>query len=95
MNNKQLERCIQSIGKECYVKYFTDFANQSLSKEDLVELLVKNEGYKESGCKTRISQSRRIIHSGRAKDVLHDITKSSRLSEKVVARAKALLNQIG
>jgi hypothetical protein len=94
MNDSQLERSIQSIGKECFVKYYNDFANNRLSNEDLIELLARKEGYKESGCKTRISQSRRIIHSGRAKDVLHDITKSSRLSEKVVARAKALLNQI-
>jgi len=90
MHDSQLNRSIQSIGQECFVKYFKDFSNQSLSNEYLIELLMKNEGYKESGCRTRITQSRRIINSGRAKDALLKITKSKRLPKSVVSHAKSL-----
>ncbi len=90
MDDNQLYRSIQSIGQECFVKYFKDFSNQSLSNEFLIELLMKNEGYKESGCITRITQARRIINSGRAKDALLKITKSKRLSKSLVSLAESL-----
>jgi len=90
MDDSQLYRSIQSIGQECFVKYFKDFSNQNLSNEYLIELLMKNEGYKESGCITRITQSRRIINSGRAKDALFKITKSKRLPKSVISHAKGL-----
>ena len=78
MDDKQLERSLQSIGKECFVKYFEDFMNSRLKNGDLIELLMSSEGYEESGCKTRVSQSRRIIDAGRADDALNIIMASQR-----------------
>lgn len=90
MNNEQLERSINSIGKGCFVKYFEEFSNMSISKEDLIERLMKTEGYKESGSTTRVSQARRIINAGRAKDALLIIASSNRVPASVSKLASEL-----
>lgn len=90
MNDEQLDRSLRSIGKECFVKYFDEFSNANFSREDLIDLLMSREKYKESGCKTRISQSRRIINSGRANDALDMIVNSARLPDTVRDQARAL-----
>ena len=90
MNDLQLDRSIRSIGKTCFVKYYGMFSRRNLANEEVVEALMSNEGYMESGARTRVSQSRRIINSGRAKDALDIIALSSRLPEKVVSEARRL-----
>ena len=79
MNNEQLKRSLQSIGMACFVKYFPQFSDASISKEDLIELLMRREGYMESGCKTRVTQSRRVIASGMAVDALLIVASSARV----------------
>jgi hypothetical protein len=91
MNDKQLERSVQSIGKGCFTLYFSEFQDERLKSEDLIEYLMNQEGYEESGCRTRVTQARRIISSGRAADALADVVRSSRLSDDVIARARQLL----
>ncbi len=93
MNDTQLKRAIQSIGKGCFVKYYEQFSDMRQSKEDLIDLLMKNEGYKESACSTRVTNSRRIIKSGRAKDVLIEITQSEKLDDDVKTQARKLLRE--
>lgn len=90
MNDGQLERSINSIGKACFVKYFDNFSNKSISREDLIEKLMETEGYKESGCVTRVAQARRIIDAGRSKDALIIIASSNRVPLAVSKRANQL-----
>jgi hypothetical protein len=92
MDNKQLYRSLKSIGKECFVKYFIEFSNFQYSNEELIELLISKEDYKESGSRTRVTQSRRIIKAGRANDALETIYRSNRLSNSVRQQAKELRN---
>lgn len=91
MTPVQVTRSLQSIGKACFVKYLKEFANVSLSSEDLIELLQTNERYKKSGCITRISQARRIIRTGQTKAALVETIKSPRLADETVAMANELL----
>ena len=84
MDDKQLERSLQSVGMACFVKYFHKFSNHNLGREDLIELLMKKEGYKESGSKTRVSQSRRIINGGRAIDALNIVSEAGRVPNHIV-----------
>lgn len=94
MNEKQLERSIQSIGKGCFIKYFDYFENMSISNDELIDLLMKNENYKESGAKTRTYQSRRIINSGYAKEALKNISESQRLDEQIREQSIEILESI-
>jgi hypothetical protein len=90
MNNEQLKRSLQSIGMACFVKYFPQFSDASLSNEDLIELLIRRERYMESGCKTRVTQSRRIIANGRAKDALLLVASSARVPDDISTAAGKL-----
>ncbi|USD64113.1 hypothetical protein [Vibrio sp. SCSIO 43136] len=90
MDDKQLDRSLRSIGKECFVKYYELFRDHNWSKEDLIEHLVALEGYQESGCITRISQSRRIFKDNREHDALDIVISSSRLPNEIVEKARML-----
>ncbi len=94
MNEEQLERSLQSVGMACFVKYFHEFSDIKSNRADLIELLKRNEGYKESGCKTRVSQSSRIVKAERAKDALRIISKSAGVPEEVSARARQLMQSL-
>ncbi|OCW96057.1 hypothetical protein [Alishewanella sp. HH-ZS] len=90
MNDDQLDRSLRSIGKACFVKYFAEFSDLAISSEDLIDMLMQQEGYTESGCKTRISNSRRIISSGRQDDALAMIIASERVEAEIVDKAREL-----
>ncbi|MCP5358222.1 MAG: hypothetical protein H7A06_08765 [Pseudomonadales bacterium] len=92
MTDTQLNRTIQSIGKGCFVKNFALFIDAKISNDDAIEQLMLEHGYQESGARTRVLGSRRIIASGRAKDALKIIASSERvpLSTSSAARDLAL-----
>ena len=90
MDDKQLDRSLRSIGKECFVKYYELFKDPKWTKEDLIEHLLAVEGYTESGCITRISQSRRIFNAHREFDALDIIINSNRLSQDIINKARQL-----
>ncbi|MGA9658648.1 MAG: hypothetical protein WBQ60_06080 [Asticcacaulis sp.] len=77
MEDHQLVRSLQSIGKSCFVKHFELFSDASISDMDAMAFLMDTEGYEQTGSRTRVTQARRIIEAGRAKDAM-----------KLVAEAK-------
>ena len=93
MNDDQLYRSIQSIGMGCFTKYFEAFSDLEKSDEDLIEALMKIEGYEDNGAKTRVSQARRILREDRAVDALQKIAESERTESWVVAKAKHLIEE--
>ena len=93
MNDDQLYRSIQSIGMGCFTKYFEVFSDFEKSDGDLIEALMKIEGYEENGAKTRVSQARRILREDRAVDTLKKIAESERTESWVVAKAKYLIEK--
>lgn len=90
MNSEQLRRSLQTIGMACFVKYFQQFSDESMSKEDLIELLRRNENYMETGCIPRVTQARRIIASERAVDALLIVASSARVPGEVSTAASRL-----
>ena len=96
MNDDQLERSLRSIGKGCFVEYFCQFADQSLSNRDVIEVLMRQEDYEESGSRTRVRQARRIIESGRTEDALRNVIRSERIPNygRIAAKARELLINI-
>jgi hypothetical protein len=91
MDQQQIDRSLRSIGKECFVNYFEYFKNLKYSNSDLVTLLKHEKGYTESGCRTRISQSRKIIRNGKTKEALNMVIESSKLDNATILKAKKLL----
>lgn len=93
MNDEQLDRSLRSIGKACFVNYFEEFSNMQIPNSDLIDLLMQKEGYTESGSKTRVSQSRRIIREGRAGDALEIVADSNRVPGSVTQKAQELARE--
>ena len=71
MNDETLDRVLRSIGKACFVNYFTELSDLSLSDEAVARILVKREGWDVAPTLGfRVRGARRIIGAGRAKDAL-------------------------
>lgn len=94
MNDEQLRRSLQSIGMACFVRYFQQFSDESMNNEDLIELLMRTENYMESGCRTRVTQARRIIASERALDALQIVASSGRVPDEVSTTASSLARNL-
>ena len=94
MTDEQLRRSLQSIGMACFVKYFPQFSDETMSNEDLIELLMREENYMESGCTTRVTQARRIIARERAVDALLIVASSIRVSDEVSTEARRLASNL-
>ncbi len=93
MDDVQLTRALQLIGKECFVTYFSRFNDPSLTNQDLREILLNERGYRPSACSTRVSNSRRIIKAGCAKDALMIVTESN-VDERTRGLASELVAQL-
>lgn len=92
MNDQQLDRNLRSVGKACFVKWYSQLSDLRIKDSDLVDLMMKDEGYTESACRTRVSKSRKIIREGRARDALKLIMLSGRLSDDVGSDAACIYN---
>lgn len=94
MNDDQLAGSLKSTGMGCFIKYFEAFSNSNISNEDLIDALMKIEGYKDSGAQTRVTQSRRIINNNRSIDALNIVVSSNRAKDWVISKAQMLINQL-
>lgn len=95
LTDKQLEDAITAAGKKTFVDYYELFEDVSNRREDLIELLMEQEGYKASSCQTKISSSRRIIEAGRASEILQDIvlSKTDKIKDETKEKARQLLKK--
>jgi hypothetical protein len=93
MDDEQLKRSIQSTGMGCFAKYFEAFSDAARNDDDLIDALMKIEGYEESGAQTRVLQARRVIREDRAADALKIIANSERTESWVVAKARFLVEE--
>ncbi|MDE2837171.1 MAG: hypothetical protein OXL97_06635 [Chloroflexota bacterium] len=76
MNEQQLVRTLNSVGKRCFVTWFRQFCDLSLSNEDVAAQMEEAERYSARTCRTRTSGARSIIRAGRGRDALEKITRS-------------------
>ena len=77
MEDWQLERYLNSVGKRCFATYFNRFSDWSLSNKDIAETLRDEMGYTWKACNSRTGHARMIIRSGRAIDALDIIIRSN------------------
>ena len=94
MNDQQLERNLQLVGKTCFVNYFDAFANPLLTTAQVADLLTAQEGYTHNASRTRASRARRIINAGRAADALRGISRSSRLPPPISRQAREWADEL-
>ena len=71
------------MGMACFVEYFHEFDDESLSQQDLIELLLQEENYVEEACGSRAPCARSIISVGRAKVTLHLIDEAGKVPDRI------------
>lgn len=92
MDDEQLGRTLQSVGKSCFANYFTEFSDLSLPDRALSRMLAEREGWSEvSTLHRRVRGARRIIRAGRANDALLLIADSPGVPSRVRLRALSCL----
>lgn len=87
-----LQRALNSVGKTCFVKYYEEFASDK-PLEDIVELLLNNEGYTETASRTRVNNARRIIRQGLSAEALGLVISSNHalVTEEIKQKATKVL----
>ena len=90
MDDNQLERRLQSVGKEWFVKYFRHLSDRSVSNENLIKLVIEENGYNERATASRVSGGHGILKSGRGRDALLLVANSKKIPDCVVDQARKL-----
>ena len=93
MNESELESVLRSIGMSCFVDHFHDFANDSLSNQDVIERLPDN--YTAKSRASRTSTARRIIRENSERAALTLVANSTRVNPSAAAKARVILAGLG
>jgi hypothetical protein len=92
MDEKKLERSLNSIGKACFVNYYELFRDKSRTDPLFVgDFLMRNEKYKEAGATIRVSHARGIFIARRENDALKICAQSERIPQESADKASRLL----
>jgi hypothetical protein len=94
MKQEQIKRNLQSVGMACFVKYFRLFSDKTITDASAVKTLRGQEGYTESGSRTRVSVSRRLIAQGHARTALSMVTNAEKVDVTTRRTAHTLLNEL-
>ena len=95
MNDQQLDRKLQSVGKEVFVKYFNDFKDADQPAQTIARRIAEDRGVLESAAKSwRVTSARAIISAGRGKDGLAICAQSEQLPHDIRTRAANLLKEL-
>lgn len=73
MSGFVLDRKLQSVGNEVFVKYydlFCDYANGSISRADCIDRLVRDNVSVESGAEIRIGNAKLIFDANMGQEAL-------------------------
>ena len=94
MNDDELTRKLNSIGKQIFVKHFALFEQYGLGRitraqaiDELVKLGVSNK----AGAGIRAGNAKLIFEANRAQDALSIIIESNRIPLPVLAEARRLI----
>jgi hypothetical protein len=89
LTDSSLERLITSVGRKVFVTYFKEFADETLSNQEVADILPYD--YTLKSRLSRTSHARSIIRQGRAHEALGMIRDSRRLDPEVTRAAAELL----
>ena len=97
MNDDDLIRKLNSVGKQAFVEnflLFQKYAKGDVSRDMAIEELVKLGVSNEAGAAIRVGNAKLIFESSRVADALALVLESKKLSVNVVKEAKKLINEI-
>ena len=95
MNNSDLERKLNSVGKKAFVSYFDIFkqyASDKITREESISILFDKRSGNYAGSAIRVGNAKIIFDNHRELDALKIIIQSNRLSFTIKQEAKRLIN---
>jgi hypothetical protein len=93
MDDAQLERSLQGIGKKCLVNHYELFRDKSRTDASFViDFLVKSGVSNEAGARIRVSFAKGIFNARREADALNIIAKSAGVTLETRDKARLLWN---
>ena len=96
MTQEELRGKLKSVGKARFVEYFElfeDYANGRCSREECVEVLVRDRRSNEDGAGWRVGSAKLIFAAGAEYEALK-VVSESRVDDTVVQRAKVLMARL-
>lgn len=96
MNEQELERKLNSVGKAAFVKYFSAFkqyANEHISREDCIKFLVGHNVSNSAGAAIRVGNAQQIFRAGMEQQAIKIISNSRRLDPSIVVLAQNIYSQ--
>ena len=96
MDEQELIRKLNSVGKKIFVEYFLifqSFAKGMKSKEDCIDLLVANKVSNESGAAIRCGNAKLIFKAKMECRALEIVTESTRLSYDIIDNAQKIIDK--
>ena len=92
MTDQELQNALQSMGMACFIKYYRQFCDLSLSTDDIVQLMIQNR----EPWTTKLHRAymgRHIIQNGRREDALIRVV-GSKVNPQTRQRAEQYLNEL-
>jgi hypothetical protein len=94
MKTERLVRYLNSVGKECFVKYFELFSNDTVPNHEIAERIFAENDYTEKSCNSRTGHARMIIREDGTEEALRIISESKRLDSTVTNMAEKYLKSM-
>ena len=91
MKEEKLLRLLKTVGMGCFVKYYDMFFDSNMERSNIIEVLVRDEGYKEPASGSRVSAARMIIRAEKSIEAFQLIVEAPRASDFAKDRANELL----
>ena len=94
MNEKQLIRKLNSVGKKAFIEnydIFESYATGRISRESAIETLVSSGVSNEAGANIRVGNAKQIFNAEKQRAALNIICNSQRVSPITLAQAGSLL----
>ena len=96
MNEQEMIRKLNSVGKTVFVLYFRlflEYAEGKISKDKCIDELVEDKVSNYNGASIRCSNAKKIFDKKMECDALMTISKSRRLSSEVIQMAKKIITE--
>ncbi len=94
MNNDELIRKLNSVGKTIFTEYyelFKSYYDEEISKEECIDHLINKDVSNYNGASIRCGNAKLIFEAHKEIDALRIVSDSSRLSVEVIQKAKSLI----
>ncbi len=95
MNEKELMRKLNSVGKSAFVncfQTFKEYSEEQISRTACVDSLVKKKVSNSAGAAIRAGNARQIFQAGMERQALEIVVNATRVDAAIIMAARNLLN---